>query len=40
MSGRLKPQLAGGKINTVKVGPKWTTITLRIATKTLKRAMK
>ncbi len=35
----LKPQLAGGKIFSTKVGRKWTYIKVRLATKTIKRAI-
>ncbi len=35
----LKPQLAGGKIFSTKVGRKWTYFTMRLSTRTIKRAI-
>jgi hypothetical protein len=36
---RMKPKATGGKITKVKVGPEWTTITLRLNTKRLKHVL-
>jgi hypothetical protein len=36
---RMKPKSTGGKITKVKIGPEWTTITLRLNTKRLKHVL-
>jgi hypothetical protein len=33
---RMKPQKSGGKIDQVKIGPKWTIIKIRLSTKRLR----
>ena len=37
---RMKPQASGGKITRVKVGPKWTTVTIRISSRRLRKHTK
>jgi len=34
---RMKPQLAGGKIDSVKIGPKWTIIKVRLRTDRIRK---
>jgi len=36
---RMKPKSTGGKITKVKIGPEWTTISLRLNTKRLKKVL-
>ncbi len=37
---RMRPNVTGGKIKKVVVGPVWTTITVRISSKHLRRKLK
>jgi molybdopterin-binding protein len=37
---RMKPNMTGGKINKIVVGPVWTTVTIRISSKHLRRKLK
>jgi hypothetical protein len=36
---RMKPKATGGKITTVKVGPQWALITMRLNSKRLKHVL-